>query len=234
MNAIRDLLPQLRNGKVIRGVIGVEVSKDHLTKETAGAFGLPTTSGALIMRVTPNGPSDRAGMLPGDVVVEFGGKPVKDSDGLVSMVVSTRPGTSVPLVIYRNNQRKALNVTIDELDLDAEQTRAARRGGATPDPAPPTTTGFGMTLDPITPENARRLDLPSSSSGGAIVSDVDRNSPAANGGVQPGDVILEVNRQKVANVSQVTRELQKVQPGQPAFMLVWRDGNNFFLTMTKR
>ena len=234
MNAIRDLLPQLRNGKVIRGVIGVEVSKDHLTKETAGAFGLPTTSGALIMRVTPNGPSDRAGMLPGDVVVEFGGKPVKDSDGLVSMVVSTRPGTSVPLVIYRNNQRKTLNVTIDELDLDAEQTRAARRGGATPDPAPPTTTGFGMTLDPITPENARRLDLPPSSPGGAIVSDVDRNSPAANGGVQPGDVILEVNRQKVANVSQVTRELQKVQPGQPAFMLVWRDGNNFFLTMTKR
>ena len=50
----------------------------------------------------------------------------------------------------------------------------------------------------------------------------------------PGDVILEVNRQKVANVSQVTRELQKVQPGQPAFMLVWRDGNNIFVTMTKR
>ena len=50
----------------------------------------------------------------------------------------------------------------------------------------------------------------------------------------PGDVILEVNRQKVANVSQVTRELQKVQLGQPAFMLVWREGNNIFLTMTKR
>ena len=63
---------------------------------------------------------------------------------------------------------------------------------------------------------------------------MDRNSPAANGGVQPGDVILEVNRQKVANVSQVTRELQKVQSGQPVFMLVWREGNNFFLTMTKR
>ena len=84
------------------------------------------------------------------------------------------------------------------------------------------------------PEIARRIDLPSSSAGGAIVSDVDRNSPAANGGVQPGDVILEVNRQKVANVSQVTRELQKVQSGQPVFMLVWREGNNFFLTMTKR
>ena len=90
-----------------------------------------------------------------------------------------------------------------------------------------------MTLDPITPEIARRLDLPANA-GGAIVTDVERNSPAASGGVIPGDVILEVNRQKVANVSQVTRELQKVQNGQVAFLLVWRDGNNQFVTMTKR
>jgi serine protease Do len=234
MNAIRDLLPQLRNGKVVRGVIGVEVSRDHLTTDTAKAFGLPGTSGAVIIKVTPNGPSEKGGMLPGDVVVEFNGKTVKDSDSLVAMVVSTKPGTSVPLVVYRNNQRKTLNVTVDELDLDAEQTRSARRGsGNAPESAPPTTTGFGMTLDQITPEIARRMDLPANA-GGAIVSDVDRNSPAANGGVLPGDVILEVNRQKVANVSQVTRELQKVQLGQPAFMLVWREGNNIFLTMTKR
>ena len=66
------------------------------------------------------------------------------------------------------------------------------------------------------------------------MSDVDRNSPAANGGVIPGDVILEVNRQKVANVSQITRELQKAQHGQPVFMLVWRNGDNVFVTMTKR
>jgi serine protease Do len=75
-----------------------------------------------------------------------------------------------------------------------------------------------MTLDPLTPDVARRLDLPSNT-GGAVVSDVDRNSPADRGGVLPSDVILEVNRQKVANVSQVTRELQKIQPGQPAFLL---------------
>jgi serine protease Do len=90
-----------------------------------------------------------------------------------------------------------------------------------------------MTLDPVTPDMARRLDLPPTA-GGAIVSDVDRNSPADRAGIQPNDVIVEVNRQKVANVSQVTRELQKVQPGQPAFLLVWRDGNSVFVTMTKR
>jgi serine protease Do len=135
--------------------------------------------------------------------------------------------------VYRNNQRKTLNVVIEELDLDAEQSRVTRRGGGTREESTPTVSDFGMTLDPITPEIARRVDLPSNA-GGALVTDVDRNSPAANGGVLPGDIILEVNRQKVANVSQITRELQKVQVGQPAFMLVWRDGNNVFVTMTKR
>jgi len=90
-----------------------------------------------------------------------------------------------------------------------------------------------MTLDPITPEIARRLDLPANS-GGAIVSDVERNSPADKAVVVPGDVILEVNRQKVVNTSQVTRELQKAQSGQPVFLLVWRDGSSVFITITKR
>jgi serine protease Do len=232
INAIRDLLPQLRNGKVIRGVIGVQVSREHLTSETAKAFGLPNNSGALISAVNPNGPADKAGLQPGDVVVEFNGKPVKDSDSLVAMVVGTKPGTAVPVTVYRNNQRKTVNVTIDELDLEAEQGRAARRNNQGNEQEP-TTTGLGMTLDTITPEVARRMDLPPNQ-GGAIVTDVDRESPAGRAGIAPGDVILEVNRQKVANLSQVTRELQKIENGGPAFLLIWRDGQQVFVTMSKR
>jgi serine protease Do len=232
INAIRDLLPQLRNGKVVRGVIGVSVSRDHLTSETAKAFGLPNNNGALISGVNPNGPADKAGIQPGDVVVEFAGRPVKDSDSLVAMVVTTKPGTSVPITVFRNNQRKSLNVTIDELDLEAEQGRTARRNDQNNDQQP-TTTGFGMTLDTITPELARRMDLPPNQ-GAAIVTDVDRDSPAGSAGVVPGDVILEVNRQKVATLSQVTRELQKVPTGSPVFLLVLRDGGQVFVTMTKR
>jgi serine protease Do len=231
INAVRDLLPQLRNGKVVRGVIGVQVSRDHLTSETARAFGLPNNNGALISAVNANGPADKAGLQPGDVIVEFNGEPVKDSDSLVAMVVGTKPGTSVPVTIYRNNQRKQLNLTIDELDLEAEQGRSARRNDSGAEQ--PATTGFGMTLDPITPDVARRLDLPPNQ-GAAIVSDVDRDSAAGNAGIAPGDVILEVNRQKVSTVSQVTRELQKVPAGTPAFVLVWRDGQQVFVTMTKR
>ena len=234
MNTIRELLPQLRSGEIIRGVIGVQVSKDHLTSEAAKAFGLPSTSGALITTVNPGGPADKAGIQPGDVVVDYNGKQVKDSDSLVSMVVNTKPGTSVPVDVYRNNQKKPVTVTVEKLDLDAEQSRQARRASSTPEPVDrqPPETSFGMTLEQITPDLARRLELPANT-GGAIVTDVDRNSPAANAGVFPNDVILEVNRHKVNNVSQVTKELQNVQPGQAAFMLVWREGGNVFVTMTK-
>jgi serine protease Do len=90
-----------------------------------------------------------------------------------------------------------------------------------------------MTLDTITPELARRMDLPPNQ-GAAIVTDVDRDSPAGSAGIVPGDVILEVNRQKVSTLSQITRELQKVPAGSPVFLLVLRDGGQVFVTMTKR
>jgi serine protease Do len=231
INAIRDLLPQLRNGKVTRGVIGVNVSRDPITKEAAAAHGLPNTSGAVLTAVLPDGPARRAGLEPGDVIVEFNGRPVTDSDALVAMVVNTRPGTTVPITVYRDKQRRTLNITIDELDLEAEQGRLAGRDTG-PD-AEPTATGFGMDVGEITPDIARELGLPRGR-GGAIVIDVDRNSPAANAGVLPNDVILEINRQPVSNLSQVTRELQRAAPGQPLFLLVWRDGQQNFITMMKR
>ena len=232
INAIRDLLPQLRNGKVTRGVIGVSVRRDAITKDEVPAFGLPSANGAVLSQITPGGPAAKAGLEPGDVIVEFNGRPVADSDSLVAMVVSTKPGASVPVTVFRNKQRKSVNITIDELDLDAEGGRLARRSDGGTDPEP-TATGFGMEVGPITPEVARELELPRGR-GGAIVTDVERNSPAANGGVVPNDVILKVNGQTVANVSQVTKELQGATPGQPVFLLVWRDNAEVFVTMTRK
>ena len=233
INTIRELLPQLRAGKISRGVIGVSISRDPITKELAKEFGLPNTNGALVSSVGPESPAKRAGIQPGDVIVEFNGRPVTDSDGLVSMVVGTKPGTTVPITIYRDNKRQTLNITPDELDLEAEANggRAPRQGGG--EREAPTTTDFGMQLEPLTPEVARQLELPRGR-GGAIVTDVDRGSIAANAGIQPNDVIVEVNRQPVANVSQITRALQNAATGRPVFVVVWRDGQEYFITMTKR
>ena len=123
----------------------------------------------------------------------------------------------MPLTVYRDNQRKSFNITIDELDLEAEQGRTARRSEPNAEQEP-TSTGFGMTLEPITPDLARRMDLPPNQ-GGAVVSDVDRESPAGNAGIVPGDVILEVNRQKVATVTPGharTAESRRRHAGVPA------------------
>jgi serine protease Do len=233
INTIRELLPQLRTGKISRGVIGVSISRDPLTKETAQAFGLPNTNGAVISAVSPGTPAAKAGLQAGDVIVEYNGRPVTDSDSLVSMVVGTKPGTTVPITIYRENMRQTLSITPDELDLEAEANggRSPRPDGS--DRGTPTATDFGIQLEAITPEAARQLDLPRGR-GGAIVADVERGSVAANAGVQPNDVILEVNREPVANLSQVTRALQNATAGRPVFLLVWRDGQQYFVTMTKR
>jgi serine protease Do len=90
-----------------------------------------------------------------------------------------------------------------------------------------------MQLEPVTPEIAREVELPRGRAG-VFISDVDRGSAAANAGVQRNDVILEVNRQPATNVSQVTRALQNATPGTPVFLVVWRDRNELFITMTKR
>ena len=230
INPIRDLLPQLRNGKVTRGVIGVEVASEPITKDVAESLGLPRSGGAMLSTIKPGKPADKAGLQAGDVIVEFNGRPVTGSDALVEMVVNTKPGTSVPITIYRKKEKKTMNIVVEELDLDDEQGRqAARRERADE----PTATGFGMEVDAITPEIARQLELPRNR-GGAIVVNVDRNSPAFNAGIRANDVILEVNQQEVANVSQVQRLLQSATPGQPVFMLIWRDGESRFVTLRKR
>jgi serine protease Do len=239
INTIRELLPQLRTGKISRGVIGVEIGRDPVTKDLAKELGLPNTNGAVVSSVTPDSPAERAGLRRGDVIVEYNGRPVTDSDSLVNMVVATKPGTTVPVTVYRDNQRKTLSITPGELDLEAEANggRPSRRPDST-QPDDQTATDFGMQLEAITPEAARQLEIPRGR-GGAIVADIDRDSAAARSGVQPNDVILEINRQPVSNVSQVTRALQSAPAGRPVFLVVWRvdrngDGREYFFTMTKR
>jgi serine protease Do len=135
----------------------------------------------------------------------------------------------VPVTVMRDKQRKTFNVTVAELDLAAEQGVSERQQPQA-DQAP---TGFGMDIQDVTPDIARELQLPRGR-GGAIITRVERNSPAASAGVQPNDVILEVNRQPMTSASQVSRELQRAQPGDTVLMLVLRDGGRVFITMTKK
>ena len=232
INTVRDLLPQLRNGKVIRGRIGVTVTQ--VPREDYQEFGLKTRSGAIVASVTAGGAAAKAGVDPGDVIVQYNGRPVANSDELVKMVVATKPGTNVPVKVMRNKLEKTLNLTVDELDLEAEQqSRSGRRSpGQGPEPDEQQGAGgFGLTLDNVTPQVARRLGLPSGQTG-AVITDVEPDGPAA-GRLQAGDVILSVNRRTVSNAGDAARALQQVQSGRIAQILVWRGTGEVFVTVKK-
>jgi serine protease Do len=231
INTVRDLLPQLRQGKVVRGRIGVSVSV--VPRDGYEEFGLKSRTGAVVVTVAKGGAAQKAGLMPGDVIVEYNGRPVPNRDELVKMVVATRPGTTVPVKVMRDRQARTLNVTVDELDLAAEQgLDTDRRGDGTP-----TETeggGFGLTLSDLTPQVARRLQVPSGQSG-ALITDVNADGPAA-GILRAGDVILSVNRKEVSNANEAARELQAVQSGRLAQLLLWRSDptpGEYFVTVKK-
>ncbi len=229
INVVRELLPQLRAGKVTRGVIGVSIG--DVPADTLAEFGLRDRRGALVQSVTPSQPAAKAGMEPGDVIIEFNGKPIRKRDELVSAVVGTRPGTTVPVKVLRDKQERTLNVTVDELDLEQETGRQSRRNDITP--GDEETHGFGLTLSPLTADVARRLRLPADVNG-VLVSDVDPTSTAARAGISRGDVILQVNRRPVGTPQEASRALDAVPSGGTAFLLVMRNGQQTFVTVRKQ
>ena len=224
INSVSRIIEQLQTGKVTRGRIGVALAP-QATRETLTEMGAANGRGALVQSVESAGPAEKAGLKAGDVIVEFNGKAVVSNDDLVERVVATKPGTSVPLKVVRRGKGEALSVQVAELDLTgegAEKTDEDTDGSA----------GFGLALQDLTPELARRLRAPAGTEG-AVVTQVEPRSPGARAGMAPGDLITEVNRTPVANASQASREFQKVRSGQIATVLVVRDTQEVFLTLRK-
>jgi serine protease Do len=231
INTVRELLPQLANGKVIRGRIGLTMT--NLPREDWESFGLKSRSGAVVSTIVPGGAAEKAGVKPGDVITEYNGRPVKNTTDLQKMVTATKPGTSVALKIVRGGKEQSLNATVEELDLDAERGQQAKNQREQPEEQGQDS--FGLTLSNVTPQIARRLQLPSGQTG-AVITDVDPNGPSA-GALRQGDVILSVNGAKVATAAEAGRELQRVQAGRIARLLVWRmagsEGGEVFVTVRK-
>jgi serine protease Do len=228
INIVRDLLPQLRAGKVIRGRIGVTVG--DVPRELVAELGLKQRAGAAVSSVTKDAPAAKAGIEPGDVIVEFNGKPVASRDDLIKMVTATKPGTTVPMKILRDKQENSVTITVEELDLEAEAGQAADAQAGSED----ATAGFGMTLGNITPNIARQLRLPAGTTG-VVITDIDPGSPAEGGGLAQYDVILKVNGVSVSNAAEASRLLQKIPSGGRAALLVWktRQSQQQWLTIKK-
>jgi len=238
INMVRDILPGLREGKVTRGVLGVSVLRQPLTKDLAASYGLPSTSGAVVGSVTAGGPAEKAGIKRDDVITQFNGKTVKDNSALVDMVMRTAPGTTVPVEIYRNKKAMTLNVKVDELNLAQEQETVASAGSGRQDRqrnprTEPKDTAFGMQLSDITPAIARELGLPSNRTG-AVISNIEPAGSAFRAGLQVRDVIVGIDGNPVSSVDQAAAILDKVPAGQSVRVIYLHDGQESLAVMRKR
>jgi serine protease Do len=218
INSVRALLPQLRQGQVVRGRIGVQLRGGPITEDEAKALKLPKASGAIVVAVERDSPASRAGLQAGDVITEFNGTVVVSADDLIPRVSSTPPSTTTVITVVRDGQVRALKVTVEALSLAEERPAAA----------PPERAGLGLTLDDITTAMARHMRLPTGLDG-ALVIEVTGGSPADEAGVHAGDVVREINRRLVHGAADANRALAALEPGTPVFLLVWRQGNELFL-----
>jgi serine protease Do len=216
VNVAKDLLPELEEkGRVTRGWLGVMIQR--VTPDIAESLGLPAPKGALVADVMKDGPAQDAGVKVGDVIVEFDGHAIKESTELPMLVARTPVGKTITLKVIRDKGTRSFSVKIGE--LKEEETAVA--GGKEE--------GFGLTVQPLTPEIADSLGL-SDDVKGVVVSSVEPGSSADEAGVRRGDVILEVNREPVKDLPSYRRAL-KASKGKSVLFLVRRGDNTVFMAL---
>ena len=224
-NMARSVMDQLiKGGRVRRGMLGVTIQQ--VTPDLASSLGLSDARGTIVSSVQPGSPAERAGLRRGDVITAINGAPVSDSNSLRNQVARIQPGTDVTLTISRDNREQQVRVTLGELPADKSRTAAADSGSAT-DPGK-----LGISVEPLTPALASRLDLPSSAQG-LVVTSVDPGGPAAEAGIREGDLIDEVNRQPARSVADLQAAVQRAGT-KPLLLLVNRRGDSLFLTVRPR
>jgi serine protease Do len=216
-----DIANQLiANGKVSRGRIGVLIQE--VTKELAESFGLAKPTGALVASVQKDGPADKAGIEARDVILKFDSKTVASSGDLPRIVGATKPGSKVPVQVWRNGATKELTVTVDEIPPDDKTPgRGSKRGKA-----PDTSNRIGLMLSELTAEQKQQLEIEN----GLLVEDM-LPGIASRAGIRPGDVILSLNNQDVKSVEQFNQLLNKVPKGHNIALLVRRGDTATFITM---
>ncbi len=202
----RNVMDQLlRNGKVRRGMLGVNVG--FITPELAEEFGYKGTKGAFVQNVSPDGPAAQAGVKRGDIIIEFQGQKIEDRDQLRNLASQTSPGTTVKFKIWREGSERELSTKLAERDLSPE---ADKPGGSGEDKASDAGGVLsGVRVENLSPEAIQRYRLPASAKG-VVITGVDPNSNAAVAGLSRGMVIEEIARQPVGNLNDFNAALQKL------------------------
>ena len=221
INMAKNVLSQLYDkGNVTRGWLGVAIQ--NIAPEMLDAFQLDDANGALVSGIVTDAPADKAGLKQGDVIVGFHGSEVDDSSTLPSLVAVVAPGTTVEVEIIRDGQRMTIPVTLGELEED----EAARIASLEPSGVEEL---LGIQVDAIDEDIAR--ELRTDDDRGVVVTDVADESPAANAGIQPGDIIREVNRRTVEDLDAYEDATAQIEGGEPVLLLLERRGNHLYVAL---
>ena len=218
----RDVMERIiTEGRVIRGYLGVYVQE--LTPELANAFKVQEGVGALVGGVVTNSPAMRAGIREGDVILEMNEKKVDDSRGLRLAIAQAAPNSAASFKVLREGQAKAFRVNLGQLQTDEEAADTPTARSRTPTRR--NDTGPELEITDLNSRTRTQLGIPNDVRGALIVN-LDRDSQAAESGLRPGDVIMEVNKQKIRSGREFT-ELSRKATG-PMLLRIWsRNGNRY-------
>lgn len=219
-NMIKVVMESLiKKGKVIRGWLGVGIQP--LTPELARQFGLKSEKGVLVSEVTDGGPARKAGLQRGDVILQYGGKDLSSISEFRNMVAREKPGNRVTLKILRNGKEESVTVEIGELPskLPAETGEMS-------------TGFFGIHVQDISTQQKKMMGIPARINGVVIVG-IEEDSPAG-GVLQAGDIIREINRNKITNMKDFNAVVAKIKSKQDVLLLIYRNGTSLFITLSSQ
>ncbi len=216
-----NVADQLRTkGHVSRGWLGVLIQ--NVPRELAGSFGMQHPQGALVAKIVPDSPGEKAGLQPGDVILEYNGERLVNSSQLPPLVGASEVGKKAKLLILRQGAKKTVHVEIGELPQDDETALSQQ---SHPDKAP--TENLGLVVKDLTSETREKLDL---RGGGALVWNVGPG-PAFDAGIRRGDVIQMINNQPVNNAREFREMVKKLPKGKTVPVLVARKVGPRFLAL---
>ena len=180
------------HGKVTRGRLGVVIQE--VNQQLANSFDLSKPTGALVNSVEKDGPAEKAGIEPGDVILKFNGKEIVRSSELPPLVSAVAPGATSKLEIWRKGKSREISVNVGTMKVASEKSKETGQDKGE----------LGLAIRPLTPAERKQADV----SEGLVVENVS-DGPAARAGIVPGDVILSVNGEKVSTVSQLKSVINK-------------------------
>ncbi|MDZ7344713.1 MAG: DegQ family serine endoprotease [candidate division KSB1 bacterium] len=217
INMARHVMESLlKHGKVVRGWLGVSIQ--DINETMAKAMNLKNTDGALVGDVTPDSPAAKAGIKSGDVILELDGRRVRNTAQLRNEIAGTAPGTTVALKIVRDGKEQTIEVRLAELPSEIAAAGGRQELEAL----------LGFVVSPLRPELAQRYNLDPRSSG-VVVTSIDQNSAAFRAGLQEGDLIRSVNRQRVQSVAEFREALKGVKKGDTVLLQVTRSSGSLFI-----